>query len=122
MPSVQSEELKTLYKSWMAAFAANPSMELDDMRRMFEHWGDVTAEPGGVDYVEADGRWRAGSVGGAERLCAGPRAALHPRWRLRHRLDVYAPQGVWALGQGDRLPCADRSLPPRPGTRASRTG
>ena len=52
MPSTQSEDLKALYKGWVAAMTANPTMELDQMRRMFEHWGDVTAEPGGVDYVE----------------------------------------------------------------------
>src|SRR5258708_33215847 len=52
MPSTQSEDLKPLYKGWMAALAANPTMELADLRRMFEHWGDVTAEPGAVDYAE----------------------------------------------------------------------
>jgi hypothetical protein len=29
MPSKQSDDLKDLYKSWTAAFAANPTMELD---------------------------------------------------------------------------------------------
>ncbi|HXI04841.1 MAG TPA: alpha/beta hydrolase fold domain-containing protein [Bradyrhizobium sp.] len=52
MLSVLSEEFKTLYKGWVAALADNPSMELDQVRRMFEHLGDVTAELGGVDYVE----------------------------------------------------------------------
>ena len=54
MASKQSEELKTLYRSWIAALAANPEMPLDELRRMFEHCGDVTAEPGGLDYIEAD--------------------------------------------------------------------
>jgi hypothetical protein len=66
MASVQSEDLKTLYKGWVAALAANPSMELDQMRRMFEHWGDVTAEPGGVDYVEV-------TAGGVPALWATPK-------------------------------------------------
>ena len=52
MSSKQSEELKALYKSWVAAMTANPAMELDALRGMFEHWGDVTAEPGGIDYIE----------------------------------------------------------------------
>src|SRR5258708_28442226 len=52
MPSIQSEDLKTLYKGWVAALAANPTMDLDDLRRMLEHWGDVPADPGGVDYAE----------------------------------------------------------------------
>ena len=33
-------------------------MPLDEWRDMVEHWGGVTAEPGGVDYIETD----AGSV------------------------------------------------------------
>ena len=52
MASKQSKQLATLYKGWIAALAANPDMPLDELRAMFEHWGDVTAEPGGVDYIE----------------------------------------------------------------------
>jgi acetyl esterase/lipase len=57
MASQESEALKTLYRGWATALAANPEMPLDELRLMFEHWGDVTAEPGGVDYIEtnADG-------------------------------------------------------------------
>ena len=74
MASTQSEELKTLYRSWIAAFSANPEMGLDEMRRMFEHWGDVTAEPGGVDYVEVD-------AGGVPAMWEIPKGALpSPRW------------------------------------------
>ena len=54
MASKQSEQLATLYKGWIAALGANPEMPLDELRTMFEHWGDVTAEPGGVDYIETD--------------------------------------------------------------------
>lgn len=72
MPSKQSEELKTLYRSWIAAFAANPEMQLDEMRRMFEHWGDVTAEPGGVDYIEVD-------AGGVPALWAVPKRCNESR-------------------------------------------
>src|SRR5579871_3569080 len=72
MPSVQSEELKVLYKGWVAAMAGNPSMELDEMRRMFEHWGDVTAEPGGVDYVEV-------TAGGQPALWATPKGCAQDR-------------------------------------------
>jgi acetyl esterase/lipase len=52
--------------------AANPSMELDEMRRMFEHWGDVTAEPGGVDYVEV-------TAGGQPALWATPKGSAQDR-------------------------------------------
>jgi acetyl esterase/lipase len=72
MASTQSEELKTLYRSWIAAFSANPEMGLDEMRRMFEHWGDVTAEPGGVDYVEVD-------AGGVPAMWAIPKGAREDR-------------------------------------------
>jgi len=72
MPSKQFDELKVLYRSWTAALAANPTMELDEMRRMFEHWGDVTAEPGGVDYLEVD-------AGGIPAIWAVPKACRQDR-------------------------------------------
>jgi monoterpene epsilon-lactone hydrolase len=72
MASRQSEELKTLYRSWVAAFNARPDMPLDEMRGMFEHWGDVTGEPGGVDYIEVD-------AGGVPALWAIPKGAQEDR-------------------------------------------
>lgn len=72
MPSKQFDILKVLYKTWTAALAANPTMELDEMRRMFEHWGDVTAEPGGVDYLEVD-------AGGIPAIWAVPNACRQDR-------------------------------------------
>jgi acetyl esterase/lipase len=54
MASQEAEELKTLYRGWVAALEADPEMPLDELRRRFEHWGDITAEPGGVDYIEVD--------------------------------------------------------------------
>jgi acetyl esterase/lipase len=58
MASRESEQLKALYRGWVAALEADPEMPLDELRRLFERWGDITAEPGGVDYIEVD----AGSV------------------------------------------------------------
>lgn len=57
MASKQSEELKLLYQGWAATIGANPNMSLDEWRDLIEHWAEVTAEPGGVDYLEttADG-------------------------------------------------------------------
>jgi monoterpene epsilon-lactone hydrolase len=66
MASKASEPLVTLYKGWIAALGANPEMPLDELRAMFEHWGDVTAEPGGVDYIETD-------AGGIPALWAVPK-------------------------------------------------
>jgi len=54
MASIQAETIKVLYKGWLEAMSANPEMSLEETRAIFEHWGDITAEPRGVDYVEVD--------------------------------------------------------------------
>jgi epsilon-lactone hydrolase len=66
MASKEADELKVLYRGWVAALEADPEMPLDELRRRFEHWGDVTAEPGGVDYIETD-------AGGVPALWATPK-------------------------------------------------
>ncbi len=72
MASKQSEQLVTYYKSVIGALAVNPEMPLDEMRAMFEHMGDVTAEPGGVDYIETD-------AGGVPALWAVPKRSTQDR-------------------------------------------
>jgi acetyl esterase/lipase len=72
MASRESEGLKTLFRGWAAALAADPAMPLDEMRLMFEHLGDVTAEPGGVDYLETD-------AGGMPALWAVPKGCAEDR-------------------------------------------
>ena len=72
MASKQSEALKDLYRGWTAAMAANPAMGLDEIRDLFEHWGDVTVEPGGVDYLEVD-------AGGVPCMWAVPKACTENR-------------------------------------------
>jgi monoterpene epsilon-lactone hydrolase len=75
MASPQSDAIKELYAGWLAAMAAKPDMGLDEMRDLFEHWGDITGEPGAVDYVEVD----AGGVSAMWALphgCAEDRVAL----------------------------------------------
>ncbi|MGR8947551.1 MAG: alpha/beta hydrolase [Gammaproteobacteria bacterium] len=52
MASPQSESIKNLYAGWLSAMGENPNMELDEVRALFETWGDITGEPGGVDYIE----------------------------------------------------------------------
>src|SRR3984885_6592959 len=54
MPEDKSMPLKDLYAGWAHAMATRHDMPLQDLRGMFDHWGDVTAEPRGVDYVEVD--------------------------------------------------------------------
>lgn len=51
MSQTSVEPLEAMYRSWMGTVHANPDMSLEAIRDMFEHWGDVTGEPTGVDYV-----------------------------------------------------------------------
>ena len=46
--------------------SANPEMGLEEMRDIFEHWGDITDEPGEVDYSEVD-------AGGVQAMWAVPK-------------------------------------------------
>lgn len=64
--------LRQLYAGWVACTAADPAMPLDKVRNLFEHWGDVTAEPGGVDYIED-------TLGGLPVLWARPKGADETR-------------------------------------------
>ena len=52
MASKQSEKLIIAYKAVLGELGANPDMPLPDVRALFEHMGDVTAEPGGIDFIE----------------------------------------------------------------------
>ncbi len=54
MASKESNAIKELYDSWTARMEANPDMQLDELREMLEHWGDLTPEPGGIDYIEEE--------------------------------------------------------------------
>lgn len=74
MASKQSEALSTLYKGWIDTLGKNPDLPIEDVRRLFEHWGDVTAEPRGVDYSEVD----AGGVSRRARLGSPAIAATWP--------------------------------------------
>lgn len=68
MASPQSESIKNLYTSWLTAMGENPDMELEEVRALFETWGDITGEPGGVDYIEEN-------CGGVECMWAKPKGA-----------------------------------------------
>jgi epsilon-lactone hydrolase len=54
MASTQSEQLITLYKGFIAALEVNPEMPIDELRALLGHMGDVTGEPGAVDYIETE--------------------------------------------------------------------
>jgi len=69
MPSEKQSPLEDLYAGWTAAMASRHDMPLQALRGMFEHWGDVTGEPGAVDYTEVD-------VGGLEALWLTPKKSV----------------------------------------------
>jgi hypothetical protein len=50
--SSESYQLVDLFKRLSGAIAANPNMSMGKMRAVFEHLGDATAEPRGVDASE----------------------------------------------------------------------
>ena len=75
MASTQSESIKSLYTGWINAMAEKPDMELDEIRGLFEHWGDITGEPGQVDYLEVE-------AGGVQAMWAIPRNCAEDRVAL----------------------------------------
>ncbi len=72
MASKQSEQLITLYKSFIAALEANPEMPIDELRALLGHMGDVTGEPGAVDYIETE-------AAGVPALWAAPKGCAEDR-------------------------------------------
>jgi epsilon-lactone hydrolase len=68
MTSKQSQPLIDHYRLSNQRAARVPPLPLDDARDLGEHWGDVTAEPGGVDYLEVD-------AGGVPAMWAVPHGA-----------------------------------------------
>jgi epsilon-lactone hydrolase len=72
MSSKQIEAVNSLYRSWGATLAANPSMPLDEWRDMIEGWVVLAAEPGNVDYIETD-------VGGVPAMWAIPKDSAEDR-------------------------------------------
>lgn len=69
MASTQSSAVTKLYRSWVEIPTQSPEWSLDDQRDLVEGWNVLTAEPGGVDYVEAE-------AGGLPTLWAIPKGAL----------------------------------------------
>jgi monoterpene epsilon-lactone hydrolase len=54
MATESSQPLSEHYAEVAAALRADPPTPLDQVRDLVEHWGDVSTEPGGVDYLEVD--------------------------------------------------------------------
>ncbi|MHA4810218.1 alpha/beta hydrolase [Flavitalea flava] len=69
-PSKQVDEVR---KYWLESAAAAPNHEsLDAARDFGENWQRLTAEPGGVDYIETD-------AGGVEAMWAVPKGCTADR-------------------------------------------
>jgi|HubBroStandDraft_5_1064220.scaffolds.fasta_scaffold45808_2 monoterpene epsilon-lactone hydrolase len=71
MASKQSEAVKELYLSWTNA-RLHPDATLQEPRETNDHWGDLTAEPRGVDYIET-------SAGGVPAMWASPKGCAEDR-------------------------------------------
>jgi epsilon-lactone hydrolase len=67
MASWQSEVLTETYRNWTAALQ-NPDKSRQEPRESDDHWGDLTAEPRGVDYLETD-------AGGVPAMWAVPKGS-----------------------------------------------
>lgn len=72
MATVESKALEKLYRDWVAAMTAKPDMDLEEIRRLFSHWGDVTTDPTRVDYLEIEFK-------GIPAMWAVPHGAVHDR-------------------------------------------
>ena len=97
MPSKQSEAVS---RHWEAARRAME--EADGPPPDDESWGDLTAEPRGVDYLETEAGGLPAMWAVPKRSARRPGAAVHPRRRVRRRLDLHPPQDVRPPGQGGR--------------------
>ncbi len=71
MASWQSEAVADLYRTWTSELN-NPDPERQEPRETNDHWGDLTAEPRGVDYLERE-------AAGGEVLWVQPRGAREDR-------------------------------------------
>jgi len=72
MSARASDPLARLYDGWVAAMQAQPDMTLEGVRALFEHWGDVTSEPRGLDYLEVE-------AGGVDAMWLVPKGAAMDR-------------------------------------------
>ena len=54
MASPQAAAIDALFDSFVGALAANPAMEIDELRDMLERCGDLATDPGDVDYLDID--------------------------------------------------------------------
>ncbi|MFL6073097.1 MAG: alpha/beta hydrolase [Mycobacteriales bacterium] len=72
MPTKQSEALWDYHRASNRNAALGQPLPSPRARDLEDHWGDLTAEPGGVDYLEVD-------AGGVPALWAAPKGSAADR-------------------------------------------
>ena len=72
MSHTRPDPVKDLYQRWSETFAQRGELPLDEWREIIEEWGQATAEPGGVDYLEVD-------AGGVPAMWLAPKGAAEDR-------------------------------------------
>lgn len=66
------DTVKDLYRRWSDTFAERGELPLDEWRELIEEWGQATAEPGSVDYIEIN-------AGGVPAMLPTPHGAAEDR-------------------------------------------
>jgi acetyl esterase/lipase len=109
MASTQSALVKDYWVSMTEAARANPDQTLEQVRqRVEDRWGSLSAEPGGVDYLETE-------VAGRPALWAIPKGSAEDRV-------ILSLHGGRPPGQGRRGPRPAHRIPAGPGAHSSRAG
>ncbi|HBD12602.1 MAG TPA: alpha/beta hydrolase [Porticoccaceae bacterium] len=53
MASQQAQAIVELYREWSGKLAMNGEMGLDELRELFDEWGELSSQPEGVEFHEA---------------------------------------------------------------------
>ena len=85
MASAEAESIKQMLRDWGAAQSVGAEITLEEMRANGELFGDMTAEPDGVKWVEVD-------AGGVPALWAEPDNAIEDR------VVLYVHGGGYVIG------------------------
>jgi len=86
--SKESNVLRDLYQDWTNRMTANPDLSIENLRSMFDEWGQPALEPENV-------RYKSDHVGGVEAIWALPDGADSSR------AIIYTHGGGFAVGSAD---------------------
>lgn len=85
MPSQESDYLRALYQNWTDRMTANPEMDLEGLRALFDEWAKPTMEPEAVSY-------KSDCIAGVDAVWALPLDAD------RSKVLIYTHGGGFAVG------------------------